>query len=338
MVAGAVGAREPLLQAGHCLGSVRNPSARAHGFALASKALTRERSMPSSNLSLSLVLGAGGARGLAHIGVIEELIARGYRIVSIAGSSMGALVGGIYAAGKLEEYRDWVIKLQRLDVLRLLDFTWRGGGMIRGERVIGVLRELVGEHQIESLPVSYTAVAVDIDAEREVWLSRGSLFSAIRASIAIPGIFTPLELHGRRLVDGGLLNPVPVAPTLRDLSDLTVVVNVNAVNGQILPSSASRAPEAGEEDANDDASIGWWGRIRRGRRLRRQSTMELLARSLDLMMQSITRHRLAGHHPHLLIEVSRDAASFYEFWRAQELIELGRRCAVQALDRLAAQR
>lgn len=149
--------------------------------------------MGSSNLSLSLVLGAGGARGLAHIGVIEELLARGYRIVSIAGSSMGALVGGIYAAGKLEEYRDWVIKLQRLDVLRLLDFTWRGGGMIRGERVISVLRELVGEHQIESLPVSYTAVAVDIDAEREVWLSRGSLFSAIRASIAIPGIFTPLS-------------------------------------------------------------------------------------------------------------------------------------------------
>lgn len=292
--------------------------------------------MGSSNLSLSLVLGAGGARGLAHIGVIEELLARGYRIVSIAGSSMGALVGGIYAAGKLEEYRDWVIKLQRLDVLRLLDFTWRGGGMIRGERVIGVLRELVGEHQIESLPVSYTAVAVDIDAEREVWLSRGSLFSAIRASIAIPGIFTPVELHGRRLVDGGLLNPVPVAPTLRDLSDLTVVVNVNAVNGPLRRPCVPLVAEEGVDGADDRSALAWWSRIRRRRRLRRQSMMELLARSLDLMMQSITRHRLAGHHPHVLIEVSRDAASFYEFWRASELIELGRRRTREALERVNA--
>lgn len=292
--------------------------------------------MGSSNLSLSLVLGAGGARGLAHIGVIEELLARGYRIVSIAGSSMGALVGGIYAAGKLEEYREWVIKLQRLDVLRLLDFTWRGGGMIRGERVISVLRELVGEHQIESLPVSYTAVAVDIDAEREVWLSRGSLFSAIRASIAIPGIFTPLELHGRRLVDGGLLNPVPVAPTLRDLSDLTVVVNVNAVNGPLRRPRVPLAAEEGVDGADDRSALAWWSRIRRRRRLRRQSMMELLARSLDLMMQSITRHRLAGHHPHVLIEVSRDAASFYEFWRASELIELGRRRTREALERVNA--
>lgn len=284
--------------------------------------------------TVSLVLGAGGARGLAHIGVIEELLARGYRISSIAGASMGALVGGIHAAGRLDAYRDWVLRLERLDVLRLLDFTWSGAGMIRGERVIGALRELVGEHLIEALPIAYTAVAVDIDAEREVWLTRGPLFDAIRASIAIPGIFTPMVLHGRRLVDGGLLNPVPVAPTLRDFTDLTVVVNVNAVGGQV-----SRLPvmseDGGASGADRDGSR-WWSRLRQRRRRRRQGTMELLARSLDLMMQSITRHRLAGHHPHLLIEVSREAASFYEFWRAGELIELGRRCARAALDRLAA--
>jgi NTE family protein len=284
--------------------------------------------------TVSLVLGAGGARGLAHIGVIEELLSRGYRISSIAGASMGALVGGIHAAGRLEAYRDWVLRLERFDVLRLLDFTWSGAGMIRGERVIGALRELVGEHLIETLPIAYTAVAVDIDAEREVWLTRGPLFDAIRASIAIPGIFTPMVLHGRRLVDGGLLNPVPVAPTLRDLTDLTVVVNVNAVGGQV-----SRPPVMSEDGGASEADPGesrWWSRLRQRRRRRRQGTMELLARSLDLMMQSITRHRLAGHHPHLLIEVSREAASFYEFWRAGELIELGRRCARAALDRLAA--
>lgn len=178
--------------------------------------------------SISLVLGSGGARGYAHVGVIEELLAQGYSIQSIAGSSMGALVGGVYAAGKLTEYRDWVASLQKLDVLRLVDWSWRGGGLIKGERIIGALKELVGEMDIENLPIPYTAVAVDIDAEREVWFSRGSLFDAIRASISIPTVFRPHYYEGRRLVDGGLLNPVPITPTLRDLTDYTFAVDVNA--------------------------------------------------------------------------------------------------------------
>jgi len=178
--------------------------------------------------SLSLVLGSGGARGYAHVGVIEELQAQGYAIRSIAGSSMGALVGGVYAAGKLAEYRDWVRSLQRLDVLRLVDWSWRGGGLIKGERIIAALKELVGDLAIEDLPVPYTAVAVDIDAEREVWFSRGSLFEAIRASISIPTVFRPHYYEGRRLVDGGLLNPVPITPTLRDFTDYTFAVDVNA--------------------------------------------------------------------------------------------------------------
>lgn len=183
---------------------------------------------PPSGPTISLVLGSGGARGYAHVGVIEELLARGYVIKSIAGSSMGALVGGVYAAGKLPEYRDWVASLQKLDVLRLVDWSWRGGGLIKGERIIGALKELIGEMDIEQLPIPYTAVAVDIDAEREVWFSRGSLFEAIRASISIPSVFRPHYYEGRRLVDGGLLNPVPITPTLRDFTDYTVAVDVNA--------------------------------------------------------------------------------------------------------------
>lgn len=181
-----------------------------------------------SGPTLSLVLGSGGARGYAHVGVIEELLAQGYEIRSIAGSSMGALVGGVYAAGKLNEYRDWVSSLQKLDVLRLVDWSWRGGGLIKGERIIGALKELIGEMDIEQLPIPYTAVAVDIDAEREVWFSRGSLFEAIRASISIPTVFRPHYYEGRRLVDGGLLNPVPITPTLRDFTDYTFAVDVNA--------------------------------------------------------------------------------------------------------------
>ena len=178
--------------------------------------------------TVSLVLGSGGARGYAHIGAIEELRAQGFDIRSVAGSSMGALVGGVYAAGKLDAYRDWVTELQRFDVLRLLDWTLTGGGFIKGDRIIDKIRHLIGEVDIENLPISYTAVAVDLLAQREVWFSRGSLFDAIRASIAIPTVLRPHHYQGRTLVDGGLLNPVPVTPTLRDLTDCTIAVDVNA--------------------------------------------------------------------------------------------------------------
>ena len=174
------------------------------------------------------MLGSGGARGYAHIGVIEELEAHGFAIRSIAGSSMGALVGGVYAAGKLQAYSDWVRPLQRFDVLRLLDWTISGGGFIKGDRIIAALKKLIGDINIEDLPIPYTAVAVDLDVQREVWFSHGSLFDAIRASIAIPTIFRPYRYQGRLLVDGGLLNPLPVSPTLRDLTDATIAVDVNA--------------------------------------------------------------------------------------------------------------
>src|SRR6185369_7182552 len=141
--------------------------------------------------------------------------------------SMGALIGGVYAAGKLEPYRDWVRTMQRMDVLRLLDWTFRGGGLIKGDRIVDKLRELIGAANIEDLPIPYTAVAVDLLAQREVWFSRGSLFDAIRASIAIPTVFRPHRYEGRLLVDGGLLNPVPITPTLRDLTDCTIAVDLN---------------------------------------------------------------------------------------------------------------
>ena len=189
--------------------------------------------------TVSLVLGSGGARGYAHIGAIEELCVQGFDIRAISGCSMGALVGGIYAAGKLDDYRDWSRTLQRLDVLRLLDWTFSGGGFIKGDRVIEQIKSLIGEVRIEDLPISYTAVAVDLYAQREVWFSRGPLFEAIRASISIPTVFRPHRYEGRTLVDGGLLNPVPITPTLRDLTDCTLAIDVNgpdeALDGASVP-------------------------------------------------------------------------------------------------------
>ena len=183
--------------------------------------------MSKPPITVSLVLGSGGARGLAHIGVIQWLTENGYVIRSIAGTSMGALVGGIYAADKLPVYTHWVLGLERSHVLRLLDPAIGHSGIFKGERIIAVLRELIGDCDIEKLPISFTAVATDLDAGREVWLRSGPLFDAIRASIATPMVFASVEQGQRTLIDGAVVNPVPVAPTLEDDTDLTIAVDLS---------------------------------------------------------------------------------------------------------------
>lgn len=302
---------------------------------------------------ISLVLGSGGARGYAHIGVIDELVAQGFAIDAISGSSMGALVGGMYAAGKLEAYRDFVGSLQRLDVLRLIDWSWRGGGLIKGDRIGSVLREFLGERRIEDLPLPYTAVAVDLDSQREVWFSRGPMFDAIRASIAIPTVFRPHHYQGRMLVDGGLLNPVPVSTTLRDLTEWTIAVDINASAEPLGDAAQAEAPvehkpalTAPEEEAPQPAHAQRTPRRRLAalfdafaeRRERRATehepgTVELFARSLDAVQATVTRLKLAAQPPDLLITIPRNACAFYEFHRAAELIELGRQRTREALAR-----
>jgi NTE family protein len=280
--------------------------------------------------TIALALGAGGAKGLAHIGVIEELERQGYSISAIAGSSMGALIGGIYAMGKLPVYRDWVCKLARFDVLRLVDWTFRGG-LIKGEKIIGTLRELIGDARIEDLPMAYTAVATDIDREREVWLTHGQLFDAIRASIAIPTVFRPHMLDGRRLVDGALLNPVPVTPLIRERADILLAVSLDGPVGH-------RAPQ---QDANATPAPGLFGRLfahgeARPPAVHEPGALDLLTQAMDLMQANLARLRLAAYQPDLEIQIPRDAAATYEFYRARELIELGRERTREALQQFAA--
>jgi NTE family protein len=317
--------------------------------------------------TVSLVLGSGGARGYAHIGAIEELRAQGFDIRSISGASMGSLVGGIYAAGKLDEYRDWARALQRLDVLRMLDWTFTGGGFIKGDRVIEQIKSLIGEVKIEDLPISYTAVAVDLYAQREVWFSRGSLFDAIRASISIPTVFRPHHYEGRTLVDGGLLNPVPITPTLRDLTDCTIAVDVNApaepldgaagadaTFGSVgsaleakgdaaIDAEQSHAPLVAQPENETAPPHGYRRKIasfidgllekreRKAALANDPGVLELFARSLDAVQETVTRFKLAAQPPDLIIEIPRNVAAFYEFHRADELIELGRLRARAAL-------
>jgi NTE family protein len=177
--------------------------------------------------TVALTLGSGGARGYAHIGAIEILCERGYDIIAISGCSMGALVGGVYAAGKMKDYKDWVTGLGQFDVLKLLDVTFNSVGAIRGDKIFSVVREMIGDMRIEDLPIAYTAVATDLLGHKEMWFQEGPLDQAIRASVAIPGVVTPLVLNGKVLVDGAVLNPLPIIPTISSHADLIVAVNLS---------------------------------------------------------------------------------------------------------------
>jgi len=298
--------------------------------------------------TISLVLGSGGARGLAHIGVIRVLQRHGWEIGSIAGSSIGALIGAFYAAGKLEDYAEWVQELTELNVLRYLDIAWGGAGMLKGQMLMETLQDFVGRHRIEDLPIPLTIVATDVLSRKEVWLRRGDLFDAIRASIAVPTIFTPHMVNGRPLLDGGILNPVPIAPTLQDPTDAVIAVSLSGVPKEIGAGNRLRtsAPSAeasrhryqkkieafidqlqvrlGLENEDADADADEQPRL---------SLTDAALLSLDAMQASIARCMLAAYPPDLLIEVPINTCGAHEFYRAREVIAAGEFWAEGAIER-----
>jgi len=300
--------------------------------------------------SVSLVLGSGGARGHAHIGVVRAVLERGYAIRNIAGTSMGALIGGVYAAGALDTYSDWAFHLERRDVVRLLDVSFSRRSLFKGERVFDVLRELLGERSIEELDRGFVAVATDINAQREVWLNRGELFRAIRASSAVPGVFRPVTREGRVLVDGGLVNPIPIAPTLTDTTDATIAVNLNALGGRRRREAAAgpardggAAAGEGAEQATSAEVDGYRERIAQFFREQfgdsepaesQPTAMELLSKSFDTMQGQIARMKLAPYAPTVTVEIPRSACGFFEFDRAEELADIGYEAASRALAAL----
>lgn len=289
--------------------------------------------MSSDTTTVSLVLGSGGARGLAHIGVIQWLAENGYSIRSISGTSIGALVGGIFAASKLEVYAEWVLALERMHVLRLLDPTIGRAGIFKGERIISVLRDLIGDCDIEDLPISFTAVATDLDSSQEVWLRSGKLFDAIRASIATPMVFTPVRYGERTLLDGAVVNPVPVAPTLDDATDLTIAVGLSGP-----AESRPAAPANGSPNGDEGYRLRILKFVEsvRPARVPKQASRGLLDvafSSMQAMQDTISQLRLSAYSPDVLIEIPRNACGFFEFWRADELIALGRDRAAQAFAR-----
>ncbi len=289
-----------------------------------------------SKKTVSLVLGSGGARGLAHIGVISELEANGYEIKSISGCSMGALVGGIFAAGKLDEFEQWVRAITKVDIVSLLDIAWQKHGLVKGDKIINTLIDLVGDRMIEDLPMRYTAVAADVKREKEVWINSGRLFDAIRASISLPLFFTPVEYRNGHLIDGGVLNPVPIAPTFNDDTDLTVAVNLGGpLQAETISKNVERRSADCDPSFQEKVSqfISDWQGARKPRSGDDWSVYDIADQAFDAMQSTIARQKLAAYPPDINIEIARNACETLEFDRADEMIELGRQKASELLQR-----
>lgn len=275
---------------------------------------------------------------MAHIGVIHWLEENGYQIESISGCSMGALIGGMYAAGKLDEFEAWVGDISKLDIISLLDFSWKSSGLVKGDKIINTLKQLVEEVAIEDLPIKYTAVAADILNEKEIWINSGSLFDAIRASISLPLFFTPFNYKGVNLIDGGVLNPVPIAPTFTDTTDFTLAVNLGGkidtakllVKNKQDSSLSTRyfskkitefVTKFTESSASNIDSK--WG------------AYDVATQAFDAMQSTIARQKLAAYPPDYFIEIARNACGTLEFNLASEMIALGYQKAEESLGRLS---
>lgn len=267
--------------------------------------------------TVSLVLGSGGARGLAHVGIIKWLEDNNYKIESISGCSMGALIGGFYAAGKLDAYIDWLEKSDVIDMLKLLDFKG-SGGLIAGDTLISKMQELTGEHMIEDLPIKFTAVATDIDSEKEIWINRGPLLSAIRASISLPLFFTPYTYGGRALVDGGVLNPVPIAPTFHDNTDLTIAVNLGA------EASSEILLKEGKQESSLAMKIKEYiNGVSIPKSIVSNSMYTVANKSFETMQGAIARMKLSAYPPDIEIRVPRNLCGSFDFYKSKSIIEYG---------------
>lgn len=250
---------------------------------------------------VSLVLGSGGARGLTQIGVIHYVLDRGYEIDEVIGCSIGALVGAAFAGGKVQELGEWMSKLTRGQVFRLMDFTNSKSGFLKGVRVLETLQQVFEDVNIEDLPIRYRAVATDLRAEKEVVFEKGSVYNAIRASIAIPGVFTGVEKENMFLVDGAVLNPVPISHVSKK-DNIVIAVNLDGL------------PEKAVTTFN------------------KLSAMSLLQESYYAMRRKLAELSFELYKPDYVIDVPIDCSGIWEFHKAAELIEKGYELAKEKLD------
>jgi NTE family protein len=293
---------------------------------------------------LGLALGSGSARGWAHIGVLDSLLAQGLRPAVVSGASVGALVAGAYASGRLGALETWVKNLTQLEVWRLVDTTFRGGGVMSGNRLMDAVAEQIGNPDIGSLPVGFAAVAADLYTGEEIWLRSGPLMSAIRASSGLPGLFSPMWLDGRWLIDGGIVNPLPVNVCRSMGADVIIAVDlsrsVTRKSRRAEHASAHDGPRhAGDADADEPERSAvlsrWYGlvdglvesfRARRGE----PGLLETMSSSVNIMQDRITRSRLTIDAPELLLRPDLADFQLMDFHRGDEAIAIGR-AAVEAM-------
>jgi NTE family protein len=293
-------------------------------------------------MKISLVLSSGGARGLAHIGVIEEILRRGHQIVAIAGSSMGAFVGGLYASGTMEGYKKWVVDLDMMDVFKLIDFTFSSHGFIKGEKVFNEMKRLkfIPKVNIENLSLPLAIVASDIIKNEEVVFTSGDLFNAIRASVSIPNVLTPIEIPDGLLVDGGVLNPLPIDHIPNCESDLIIAVDVNALFPyQKPPLPKMKKSEIKKEEGRIDQLKAKWNdmiinqQTKKTKKIKNLGYFDMFTRIMQLMQDRITQLTIETKPPDVLIQISKEACGVFEFFKAMELIEAGRIACINELDR-----
>lgn len=242
---------------------------------------------------------------MAHIGAIEELEERGFEIAAVAGTSMGALIGGMYASGHLDAFKKWMCSLDKYKVFGLVDFTISSEGLVKGDRVIHAMEELVPDVRIEQMPVPFAAVAADLLTGREVVFDHGGLYEAIRASISIPSVFQPVRRDGMVLIDGGTVNPLPLNRVRREEGDLLVAVDVSA-------------PFGADPTTRANASLNYY---------------KVLIASSQIMQQHITQLMCRLYKPDVLVQMPADSYGMFEFYRSEELVEAGRAATREALAR-----
>ncbi|HOI02224.1 MAG TPA: patatin-like phospholipase family protein [Bacteroidales bacterium] len=275
--------------------------------------------------SVSLVLSSGGSRGLAQIGVIHELERHGFNINAVAGSSIGSVIGGLYAMGKLSEYTDWVCRLTKKDVWNLMDFTITSHGLLKGERVFEKLKTFIPDMNIEDMKIPFTAIATDILNEKEVLFNRGSYYKAIRASVSIPAVFIPVNHDGSILVDGGLLYPVPIEFVKPVEGAVTVIVN-------LYGDKRRNISELSETDRGDYKGLmKTFSKLISTGNKKSIGYYTLLTTTSSVMIHKLAKLTIEKYKPEIVINIPFDSAGTFDFYKAEELIKLGEAEARKAI-------
>ncbi len=284
--------------------------------------------------NISLVLSGGAARGLAHIGVIEELEKHNFKITSIAGNSMGAFIGAVYVMGKLPEFKEWIVKIDKKDVFKFIDFSFSNQGFIKGNKIFNKMKSFFPDINIEDIKIPYVAVAADIKNMKEKIFTTGSLYKAVRASISVPAIFTPVKDGDAVLVDGGVVNPVPVNRAVRTENDMLFTSYVNADIPYVKNYSENK--EHKQDKAYKLKIKEFRSRFNKALSLSKENKEKLKFFSLMSKSANLLTHRLSvmsieKYQPDVLINISRYTAGYFDFFKAEELINAGREATLKRI-------